>query len=124
MNYKREAEVKKPPCETIVKELLPLLRACLANILIKEYDYSIYQASKVLGVTPAAISNYLTARRSDERLITTFLQDDKLYPLIKKYAKELVNNELDVGDVLCILCRKITDNKKHPSLNQYLCERH
>jgi len=116
--------VKRPPCEVIVKELLPLLRACLANILIKEYGYSIYQASKVLGVTPAAVSNYLTARRSDERLITTFLNDDKLYPLIKKYAKELINNELEVGDVLCILCRKITDNRKFPSINEFMNEMH
>ena len=116
--------MKRPPCEVIVKELLPLLRACLANILIKEYGYSIYQASKVLGVTPAAVSNYLTARRSDERLITTFLNDDKLYPLIKKYAEELINNELEVGDVLCILCRKITDNRKFPSLDKFMNEIH
>ncbi len=114
--------MKRPPCEVIVKELLPLLRACLANILIKEYGYSIYQASKVLGVTPAAVSNYLTARRSDERLITTFLNDDKLYPLIKKYADELINNELEVGDVLCILCKKITDNRKFPSLDEFMNE--
>lgn len=116
--------MKRPPCEVIVKEVLPLLRACLANILTKEYGYSIYQASKILGVTPAAVSNYLTARRSDERLINIFLQDSKLYPLIKKYAEELVNNELEVGDVLCILCRKITDNRKYPYLNQVTDENH
>ncbi len=91
---------------------MPLLRACLANIIIKDYGYSIYQAGKLLGVTPAAISNYLTAKRSDEKLVRAILEDEKLNELMRKYARELVNNEMEAGDVLCILCRKITGDKK------------
>ncbi|MCD6323746.1 MAG: hypothetical protein J7L55_01385 [Desulfurococcales archaeon] len=105
--------MKRPPCEVIVKELMPLLRACLARILINDYGYSIYQASKLLGVTPAAISNYLTAKRADERLVKAVLEDEKFSKLMRSYAESLVNREMEAGDVLCILCRKITSDKKY-----------
>ena len=101
--------MKRPPCEWRVKELIPMLRASLAIILIKEYGYSIYQTSKVLGVTPAAISNYLTAKRSKETLVEKILSDEKMAEVLRKYAKKLIESELEAGDVLCILCRKLAD---------------
>ncbi len=104
--------MKRPPCEVIVKELMPLLRACLARILINDYGYSIYQASKLLQVTPAAISNYLTAKRGDERLVKAVLEDEKFSKLVKEYAESLINGEMEAGDVLCVLCRKITRDRR------------
>ncbi len=101
--------MKRPPCEWKVKELIPMLRASLAIILIREYGYSIYQTSKILGVTPAAVSNYLTAKRSKETLVEKILSDEKTAGMLKKYAKKLINNELEAGDVLCILCRKLAN---------------
>lgn len=96
-----------------------MLRASLAIILIKEYGYSIYQTSKVLGVTPAAVSNYLTAKRSKETLVEKILSDEKTAAMLKKYAKKLINNELEAGDVLCILCRKLASyNCKHIFLSE------
>lgn len=47
------------PCEYSVKELLPAIRAIIAEKLVVERKISIYKTSELLGVTPAAIENYI-----------------------------------------------------------------
>jgi len=100
--------MKRPPCEWKVRELIPMLRACLAIIMIKEFGLSIYQTSKLLGVTPAAISNYLTAKRSREDAVAKVLSDEDSLQLLREYAKKLIDNDMEAGDGLCILCKKFS----------------
>ncbi len=107
--------MKRPPCEWKVKELIPMLRACLAIVMIKEFGLSIYHTSKLLGVTPAAISNYLTAKRSREDAVARVLGDEESANIIRDYAKKLINNEMEAGDVLCILCKKFSEPESLPA---------
>ncbi|OYT51994.1 MAG: hypothetical protein B6U73_00745 [Desulfurococcales archaeon ex4484_204] len=100
--------MKKPPCEWKVKELVPLLRAVLAYIMIRERGMSIYQTSKVLGVTPAAISNYLSAKRSKIELVNEFISNEELHSEFSKWVEKLLAEEIEAGEVLCLLCRKVT----------------
>jgi len=44
------------------------MRAILAKKLIKEYSLSQTKVSKLLGITQAAVSNYLRARRGSDAL--------------------------------------------------------
>ncbi len=101
--------MKRPHCEVMIKTTIPLIRACLAHILTKECGISIYHASKMLGVTPAAISNYLSNKRSRVDAVMKALKDDTLGKEMRKWASEIIKGNVEAGDVICILCRKYGD---------------
>jgi len=101
--------MKKPPCEWRVRELIPVIRASMARILVERYGYSIYQASKVMGVTPAAISNYLTMKRSKANIVQEILNDDRSSKLLNDFTKKVVTGELEIGEALCALCRMLAN---------------
>ncbi len=102
--------MSRPPCEWRVRELIPIIRAAMARILVNERKYSIYQAAKVLGVTPAAVSNYLTSRRSRSSVVERILRDESIRTLIAKYVGKVVQGDVDIGEALCRLCRSLASN--------------
>ena len=53
------------PSEIEAKSLIPAIRAILAKKLIIEYKMKEEFVAKVLGVTQAAISNYIRGTRGD-----------------------------------------------------------
>jgi len=101
--------LRKPPCEWRIRNIVPLIRATLATLLIKEYGLSIYQAAKILDVTPAAISNYLALRRPKVKIIDKLLNDPIVVSHFRDLARKLLDNEVEAGDVICELCQKFTD---------------
>ena len=101
--------MRKPPCEWRIRNIVPLIRATLATLLIKEYGLSIYQAAKILDVTPAAISNYLALRRPKVKIIDKLLNDPVVVSHFRDLARKLLDNEVEAGDVICELCQKFTD---------------
>lgn len=101
--------MKKPPCEWRVRELIPVIRASMAKILVEKYGYSIYQASKVMGVTPAAVSNYLTMKRSRASVVQEILEDKDSSRLLDEFVKKVITGELEVGEALCALCRRLAN---------------
>ncbi|HDN75864.1 MAG: hypothetical protein DRO18_00110 [Thermoprotei archaeon] len=101
--------MRKPPCEWRIRNIVPLIRATLATLLIKEYGLSIYQAAKILDVTPAAISNYLALRRPKVKIIDKLLNDPIVVSHFRDLARKLLDNEVEAGDVICELCQKFTD---------------
>ena len=60
------------PAEIESKTLIPALRAILAKKLAEEHDIREDEISKMLGVTQAAISNYIRGTRGDPSLIANF----------------------------------------------------
>ncbi len=52
----------KPPCEVMVKSFLPAVRALVSRRL-RELGYAQTEIAGMLGVTQAAVSNYLSADR-------------------------------------------------------------
>lgn len=53
------------PCEAAVKKYIPSIRASVAVILVKDYKVSVYRTAKLLGLTPAAVGNYLRGVRGN-----------------------------------------------------------
>lgn len=54
------------PQEIEIWYLIPALRRELARIFISEFNLSQKQASKVLGITESAISQYVKSKRGNE----------------------------------------------------------
>jgi len=58
----------RPPCEPVVKLVLPAFRSLVAKELIDKYHFSQVAAAKKLGTTQAAISHYLYSKRGAKRM--------------------------------------------------------
>jgi len=58
----------RPPCELVVKLVLPAFRSLVAKTLIEKYHFSQVAAAEKLGTTQAAISHYLYSKRGDKRM--------------------------------------------------------
>jgi len=65
------------PAEIESKTLIPALRAILAKKLAESHKIREDEISKMLGVTQAAVSNYIRGTRGDPKLIQNYLLKNK-----------------------------------------------
>lgn len=99
----------KPPCELIVRSYLPYIRRSLAQKLI-EKGVSQREAAEKLGLTQAAVSQYLSKKRGSD----DFDEVSLLNELTDEFAQELA--EEDVGEKervlgLCNICIELRSSK-------------
>ncbi len=86
-------------CDTMVRNLLPPMRAEMVSRLVNEQGLSQSDAARKLGVTRAAISQYLSKKRgAGEVTISTELDS-----LIDRWANAVVTGESDLN--LCDICQ-------------------
>lgn len=93
--------MKQTPCEFMVWSGLPVIRREIAASLIKDYQLNQKQTAEKLGVTPAAISQYLSGKRGKIKII-----DEKILAEIKKSAGEIFENgESRILSETCRICK-------------------
>lgn len=80
------------PAEIETKTLIPALRAMLAKRLIEEHGIREEEVSKLLGVTQAAISNYIRGTRGDPILITKLLAVKEVAEMVDDICSNLASN--------------------------------
>jgi hypothetical protein len=80
------------PSEIEAKSLIPAVRAILANKLIKEYSLKEEDVAKVLGITQAAVSNYVRGTRGDLELISKLESVREVMRMIDDIARDLSTN--------------------------------
>lgn len=80
------------PAEIEAKSLIPAIRAILAKKLISEYKMKEEVVAKVLGVTQAAISNYIRGTRGDLELIDKLSSIPEIMRKVEDIAQDLVSN--------------------------------
>ncbi|WP_309492620.1 hypothetical protein [Candidatus Hecatella orcuttiae] len=79
-----------PPCELVVKHVLPVMRAMIAKELIETHNFTQTQAAEKLGITQAAISWYLSQKRGHEDKKGYRVRVEKIQEVGKK-VKEIAN---------------------------------
>jgi len=57
----------RPPCEVVVRRVLPVLRALVAKELMDTYGLTQSETAGLLGVTQPAISTYISALEGDSK---------------------------------------------------------
>lgn len=77
------------PAEIESKTLIPALRAILAKKLAEDHSVREDEISKMLGVTQAAISNYIRGTRGDPSLIAKLLAEKQVSTLINELTDSL-----------------------------------
>jgi uncharacterized protein len=81
------------PSEIEAKSLIPAVRAILAKKLIREYSLKEEDIAKVLGITQAAVSNYVRGTRGDMELISKLECVREVNRMIDDIARDLSTNK-------------------------------
>ena len=77
------------PAEIESTKLIPALRAIIAKKLSQEHKIREDEISKMLGVTQAAISNYIRGTRGDPQLIQKLLSEEQVAKMINEISDGL-----------------------------------
>lgn len=77
------------PAEIESKTLIPALRAILSKKLAEEHQIREDEISKMLGVTQAAVSNYIRGTRGDPKLIEKLVTDKQVSEMIAELCDRL-----------------------------------
>jgi len=93
--------MKNTPCEYIVWNGLPAIRKGLAQSMINDFGLNQNEVADKLGITPAAVSQYLSGKRGHSNFNKK---------LILKEFKSSAKRIIDKGDEVlisetCRLCR-------------------
>jgi predicted transcriptional regulator len=90
----------RPRCEIIVQYVLPVIRAEMA-VRMKEEGINQAQIARILGVTPAAVNQYVKNKRG------TAGQDTEVLEVIDDYLEEYKDDPGALSVHLCDVCNKI-----------------
>ena len=77
------------PAEIESKTLIPALRAILAKKLAEDHNIREDVISKMLGVTQAAISNYIRGTRGDPSLTAKLIAEKQVATMIDELSDSL-----------------------------------
>jgi len=80
------------PAEIESKTLIPALRAILAKKLAESHKIREDEISKMLGVTQAAVSNYIRGTRGDPKLIQKLLAEEQVSKMINELSDSLASD--------------------------------
>ena len=80
------------PAEIESKTLIPALRAILSKKLAEDHKIKEDAISKMLGVTQAAVSNYIRGTRGDPQLIQKLLSEEQVAKLINELCDSLTTD--------------------------------
>jgi len=81
------------PAEIESKTMIPALRAILAKKLADQHNIREDEISKMLGVTQAAVSNYIRGTRGDPKLISKLSSQKQIVEMINEISDNLASNK-------------------------------
>ena len=81
------------PAEIESKTLIPALRAIIAKSLAEKHQVREEIISKMLGVTQAAISNYIRGTRGDPELIKKLLAEKQISEMVDDICDNLASDK-------------------------------
>ena len=94
----------RPPCEVVVRSVLPAFRSLVARRLIEEYCFSQVAAAKKLGTTQASISHYLYSKRG-EKTLKQLEASASVQTIVDKIAKGIANDQISPLDAMMHFCK-------------------
>ncbi|QLC50869.1 helix-turn-helix domain-containing protein [Methanolobus zinderi] len=109
----------KTTCEIMVQRVLPAIRAEIARVIISEHGRSQQEAAEVLGLSRAAVSQYLSEKRGAE---VNFSEDT--YKEIRNFTFELLAGMSPKDEVagMCNICKYVQKsgwlNRNEPDAEQ------
>lgn len=99
----------RPPCETVVRLVLPAFRSLIAKELVEKYGFSQVDVAKKLGTTQAAVSQYIGSKRGVKQL-KQLESSPPIKLVVSKVASGIAKSELatmDTIEIFCNLCEAL-----------------
>jgi predicted transcriptional regulator len=94
----------KPPCMVVVQHILPAFRLEITRELVDKYGMRRSDAADKMGVTPAAVTQYLSRARGGSA--TTLLEgSSKVMELVGELSRDIATGESPLDVLLLKLCR-------------------
>jgi predicted transcriptional regulator len=93
----------KQPCEHIVRNVLPAIRALIAKRLVVDSGLTQVEAARKLGITQAAVSFYLSSKRG-KQVLSELSQTEKVHAAVTEVTAQLLAKECNSSVVLTRLC--------------------
>jgi predicted transcriptional regulator len=94
----------KPPCMVVVQHILPALRLEITKELVEKYGMKRSDAAAKMGVTPAAVTQYLNRARGGSA--TTLLEGSgKVMEIVYELSRDIAAGESPLDVLLLKLCR-------------------
>jgi predicted transcriptional regulator len=109
----------RPPCEVIVKNVLPAMRASVVRHLREKHNMKQKDIASRVGITQAAVSQYMSETRGRHGDVI------KEFPVIEKTGKGLADEIAKNGGVdtsiliegFCCLCKSLRNDKRFCELH-------
>ena len=86
-------------CDTMVRNLLPPMRAEMVSRLVQKQGLSQSDTAKRVGITRAAVSQYMSKKRG----VSEVQISNELDSLIDRWALAVITGESDIN--LCDVCQ-------------------
>ena len=90
--------MQRTPCEFMMWNGLPVIRKEIAESMITNYELTQKDAAQKLGITPAAVCQYLSNKRGKIKIL-----DEEILGEIKISAERIIQN--DGNTILTETCR-------------------
>ncbi len=103
----------RPPCEAVVKEVLPAIRAMLVRELIERHRLSQVEVAEKLGITQPAVSQYLRMLRGAGRHKALLKNIEKR---VQGLANDIASGKLKREQVIehyCLICCTIKQQEHY-----------
>ncbi|MHA1651012.1 MAG: transcriptional regulator [Candidatus Helarchaeota archaeon] len=97
------------PCEILVRNILPAIKAIIVKELNTKYNKSQKEIASLLGITQPSVSYYLHGERGG-KTINLIKETKKIYDTILELAAKLVDSNITTQDLLkeiCSICLEI-----------------
>ena len=93
------------PCEVVVKDLIPTIKAILA-IELSARNYSQKEIAEFLNISIAEVNYLLKGKRGNEELKKTLLSNENFMDLVRSFTQKLISSDGDGKDLIsiCPLC--------------------
>lgn len=102
----------KPYCEVMVAYVLPALRAFITRELLTNYNLTQTEASELLGITQAAVSQYNKEARGAK--VKILKKNKKILKMIKELTKKIAREDIrgvEIQSEFCKICKEIRKQK-------------
>ena len=97
----------RPPCELVVRYVLPAFRSLVAKELVNRYHFSQKAAAEKLGTTQASISHYLYSKRGDKRM-KELESVASIRSVVSEIAEGIATEKLASLDAMLSFCQLCT----------------
>lgn len=94
----------RPPCEIVVRSILPAFRSLVARSLVENFNFSQVAAAKKLGTTQASISHYLYSKRG-EKMVKQLEASSSVKAIVSEIAEGIAADKITPFDAMLQFCK-------------------